>query len=476
MKAELPLPQTTVVILLGASEWPNSPEFQPSEAFSNSAKDLQNYFLHSQKFNLPKKNLLNLFDSFDSPDDIDQQIGRFLEKRSAELQKLNQPARDLLVYFVGHGAFSRGDFNYYLAIRRTRANSLITSGIPIAALAETIKENARYLRRVIILDSCFASSASRHFQNSEPTQSAIKQTFEAFKVDAEVRSNLPTKGTALLCSSRHNLPSLIAPDHKYTMFSQGLLHVLNEGSPYQRNSMSLRTIARSIEDFLRSIYGDKGDPRPEVHSPDQSDGDVANVPLFPNPLKADLKGLVEQQSWTLAEIENLKKGYFQETSEIMGALLLLGDALISTLDLEQLLKGLVARLGNVMQAKHVSLLLQELNASSPWAIAQWEKQQDTQLSDKHSSILNAPLSALEMTKGEVVVFANLDKKIDLDPIAETTAVSNPREIDMIITKMVTVRQKIVYGEDIATIYKERGEKWAQLNASKLIMRRGCVAA
>lgn len=38
----------------------------------------------------------------------------------------------------------------------------------------------------------------------------------------------------------------------------------------------------------------------------------------------------------------------------------------------------------------------------------------------------------------------------------------PREIDMIITKMVTVRQKIAYGGDIATIYKERGEKWAQL--------------
>ena len=71
----LPSPQTTLVILLGASEWPYSSDFETSEAFANSADTLVEYFLNPHLFNLPRENLLNLFDSNQSPDDIDIDIG-----------------------------------------------------------------------------------------------------------------------------------------------------------------------------------------------------------------------------------------------------------------------------------------------------------------------------------------------------------------------------------------------------------------
>src|SRR2546425_4279 len=110
MTVDVPLPsaQTTLVILLGASEWPYSPDFERSEAFANSAGALAEYFLDPHLFNLPRENLLNLFDSNQSPDDIDIEIGQFLDKRKSELSEFGTSARDLIIYFTGHGGFADG--------------------------------------------------------------------------------------------------------------------------------------------------------------------------------------------------------------------------------------------------------------------------------------------------------------------------------------------------------------------------------
>ena len=277
----MPSPQTTLVIMLGASEWPYAPDFQDAEAFANSASDFRKYFLDPDAFNLPMKNLLDLFNSNLSSDDVDREIGQFLDKRISEMKESNSSARDVIVYFVGHGGFAGSDLDYYLAIRRTRMENPIASSIRIVTLAYTLKEKARYLRRIIILDCCFAASASIFFQSSEPAQAAMLQTIDAFKV-REKGFGLPGRGTSLLCSSRHNIPSLISPDGRYTMFSEALLHALNYGNPSQHGHLTLRTAARLTEDFLRDTPGGKA-PRPEVHSPDQSEGDIADVPLFPNP-------------------------------------------------------------------------------------------------------------------------------------------------------------------------------------------------
>ena len=286
MKAEAPSPQTTLVILLGASEWPYAPDFLDSEAFGNSASDFRGYILDPYTFNLPLKNLLDLFNSNLSSDDIDREMGQFLDKRISEMKASGNAARDVVVYFVGHGGFAGSDLDYYLAIRRTRMENPIASSLGIKTLAYTLKDKARYLRRIIILDCCFAASASVFFQ-SEPAQAAMIQTIDAFKVP-EKGIGLPGRGTSLLCSSRHNIPSLISQDGRYTMFSEALLRALNNGNPGQQGYLTLRTAARLTEDFLRDEPGDKA-PRPEVHSPDQSEGDVADVPLFPNPAESTVE-------------------------------------------------------------------------------------------------------------------------------------------------------------------------------------------
>src|SRR5437588_12483040 len=102
MTVGLPSPKTTLVILLGASRWPFSPEFQPSKAFFNSALEVRDYFLNPSQFGLPYENLLNLFDSDQNADDIDGEIGHFLGRRMLEIKQTGGAARDLVVYFIGH--------------------------------------------------------------------------------------------------------------------------------------------------------------------------------------------------------------------------------------------------------------------------------------------------------------------------------------------------------------------------------------
>ncbi len=278
MEAQAPSRQTTLLILLGASEWPLFPEFTSSEAFANAARELKAYFLDPKRFGLSPENVLDVFNSNHSPDEQDAQIGQFLERRLAALKATGHTARDLLVYFVGHGGFVGRDADFYLAIRRTREENPRASGIPMLSLADTFTEKARHLRRIIILDCCFAAAAFSAFQTG-PAQVAIEKAVDAFEV-RQRRVGFPAKGTALLCSSSQKSPSLLLPDGSSTMFTKAFLEALSEGLPPQRERLSLREVKDLAASFLSEI---RNAPRPIVLSPDQSEGDVADIPFFPNP-------------------------------------------------------------------------------------------------------------------------------------------------------------------------------------------------
>src|SRR6266702_4391240 len=273
-----PSPQTTLLILLGASEWPFSPEFQSSGAFANAARRVKAYFLNLRPFGLPAENLLDLFDADQSADELDVAIGQFLQQRMAVMKAMGNPARDLLLYFIGHGGFVGRDADFYLAIRRTRMESPRASGIDMMSLADTLTERARHLRRIIILDCCFAAAAFSAFQ-AGPAQVAIEKVVDAFEV-GQRRGGFPAKGTTLLCSSSQKSPSLLLPDGSSTMFTKAFLDALSEGLLPQREHLSLREVKDIAANFLTEI---RNAPRPVVLSPDQSEGDVADIPFFPNP-------------------------------------------------------------------------------------------------------------------------------------------------------------------------------------------------
>jgi tetratricopeptide (TPR) repeat protein len=274
-----PTAPSTLVIMLGASAWPNSPGFQASRAFVHAAQGFRNYLLDPRGFGLPAANLLDQFDAQFSSSDQLELLGSFLEQRMQALKTVNQAARDVLVYFVGHGGFAGPSADFYLLLRRTNASSLRASGMAIDALAEVLREKARQMRRYLFLDCCFAAAAFRAFQGG-PDQTAITKTLDAFHVQAR-SSGFPKRGTVLLCSSDQKSPSLLLPDESCTMFSYALLDVLKNGDLHRSRQLSLRDIKELAEDRLAALP-EKTAPRPGLHSPDQSEGDVADVPFFPN--------------------------------------------------------------------------------------------------------------------------------------------------------------------------------------------------
>ncbi len=178
----------------------------------------------------------------------------------------------------------------------------------------------------------------------------------------------------------------------------------------------------------------------------------------------------------------------------MGNILIMSDALISTLNLEHLLGEIVARLGRIMQVKHASLLLYGREMLSPWAVAQWSE--DTTTPSTPAILSTNPLkesTALQQS-GAVTVHADPDGDVTMAVTTKMTALPSSssgkrqairssqspqttppyglrrpriprpalRDLDMILAHMVIQKQKIAYGEDVATIYQERRENWARI--------------
>jgi signal transduction histidine kinase len=191
----------------------------------------------------------------------------------------------------------------------------------------------------------------------------------------------------------------------------------------------------------------------------------------------------------------------------MGNLLIMSDALVSTLNLEHLLGEIVSRLGQIMHVEHVSLLLYGREMHSPWAVAQWidpalnpEKTIAAHIAPSSSSPsrpLQVASRSYSSQHGAVTVYADPDG--DITMAATTKMVALPgrkntssgkrgaiptpklintetppglrvpriprtalRDLDMILARMVIQRKKIAYAEDITAIYNERQENWARM--------------
>ncbi|MCP4693182.1 MAG: hypothetical protein GY859_34385, partial [Desulfobacterales bacterium] len=225
-------------------------------------------------FGLPGENLLNLFDTDNGPNGVDKKISEFLDKRIKRGGDPGDRVENLLFYYIGHGGFVDSHKDLYLAIKTTRMRNPDVSAVRIKSLAKTIKESARWLRRFIILDCCFAAAAFSSFQSPGATV-VRKQTLDAFKES-------PKRGVALLCSSAAGLPSVIPEGAGHTMFSGALLHALGRGDAAHGATLSLEEVHQLVENRLFEEYGDEA-VRPEIHCPYQRDGDLTRVPLFPNP-------------------------------------------------------------------------------------------------------------------------------------------------------------------------------------------------
>lgn len=166
----------------------------------------------------------------------------------------------------------------------------------------------------------------------------------------------------------------------------------------------------------------------------------------------------------------------------MSKLLSINDAMMSTLNLEQLLGEFVTQIGSMMQAKHVTLLLYGRESIVPWAVAQWQDaQQDQDQVPHNSTVYIDPRNDISMaatSKMAAIPKSGKSKsrsgQHSTDPVhriqpkaaygESATRIPHTalRELDRILARMALTRHRIVFGEDIAAIYQQRKEYWAQL--------------
>jgi hypothetical protein len=268
MSAALPQSERTRVVLLGGSIYPRNPSFD-NPRFRRSAEALRAYFLDPAAFNLPECNLLWLFDSRHSPNELNDEIESFL--RAATRATEEQRPLDVIIIFIGHGFFDESR-SYHLA------TSSFKPGAPeysygFRLLQRTVKEQMRYARKFYLLDACYSASAARELMSSEPVAQRVLG-----EVEAGASEDLPQRGTAALCAASKDDEALAPEGEDYTMFSGCLLSVLRD-PPVSVDALSLHQLHGLVDDLIRKRFGETA-VRPEIHVPEQKQGDIAAIPLF----------------------------------------------------------------------------------------------------------------------------------------------------------------------------------------------------
>ena len=256
-----PSPDTTLSVILGVSKCPRSPHLADLPGSRNAADAFYEYL--TANFELPEENIKDLFDSRKSPADQLGEIGDWLFTKGKFL-------KDLIVFYTGHGGFTPGDHKFFLATRSTKERLEGATSIRIVDLATALEMNAPFARRYLIFDCCFAGSVVSEFMSS-PGSVALSKTKEAF----------PTVGTAILCSSSSQDLSIAPTGGRFTRFSEALLGVLLEGNGRISTDLSLYHVGAQARERIVEKYPEDR-MRPEVHSPNQREGNVATVELFPN--------------------------------------------------------------------------------------------------------------------------------------------------------------------------------------------------
>ncbi|MBB5338394.1 tetratricopeptide repeat protein [Tunturiibacter gelidoferens] len=292
----IPDRKRTLLVTIGASRFPKAPELGGGSSFSRSAEALLAYFLGDDGFGLDRRNLLDLFDASHAAAQQLEEIAEFLDDKQRSVDANTLP-KNLLIYYVGHGLFTPTDRKYCLALRCTNASNIGFTAMRGRDLAEVVRNGAMHLRRFLILDCCFAGSMLGEFL-SGPGEAANIQMIE----------DLPDRGTSLLCASSSQDVALAPARLDYTMFTDALLKVLNDGNPTLGEHLSMSDLKATVQNRLRNNYPLNW-VRPEVHSPDMRRGDISSVPLFPNRAwpQIETRKKAEAEAERLAEIEAQNK-------------------------------------------------------------------------------------------------------------------------------------------------------------------------
>lgn len=203
-----PEPTATIAVILGAGDYPQKPVWS-NPVLGASARAFRDYLLSASGLGLTRAQVLDLFDDEADPTTQLLRIGDFLATSTGT-------ARDLILYYVGHGGFHNDE--YHLGIRCTQNHREFITTIESKKLAQLIRDEFGHKRVYVILDSCFSASAANDFQADEIVAAARK-----------MGRPLPRQGTAFLAAASRDNVTRAPRGERYTVFTGAMLEALARG-------------------------------------------------------------------------------------------------------------------------------------------------------------------------------------------------------------------------------------------------------
>jgi hypothetical protein len=229
---------------------------------------------------VPSAQILDLFDSPLEPGRQRNSIRLFLE--SLVTASAGSEIRNIFVHYVGHGMII--DKAYYVALSTTTTEEETTTCLRMRDLGITL-HNYHGFRRFVILDCCYAAATAAEWMGGE---SAITQkASQAFQGDdppddeQQLSVDEITQGTTLLCAADQFEEAMSPANIEHTMFGDALLNVLKYGAKNAGPFLNVNNLEGLTWTWMKHKYPEKA-VRPVVHSPDQPQGNIARIGIFPN--------------------------------------------------------------------------------------------------------------------------------------------------------------------------------------------------
>jgi outer membrane murein-binding lipoprotein Lpp len=275
-----------LLISLGGSDYPDAPDLRHS-AFQDSSLAVSHMLKAGKSRIVDDTDHLDLFGS-----------GAWWPQQLVEIRNWVAQSRngtgpgaptDIILHYVGHGAFLADSNEYYLTINRTDRLNPFDTSLTLTSLYRVLSRVTSRLRVYILIDACFAAAALKDMMLESPAAAVsakVKAIMEAQPIEVMLNG-----GLALLCSSDKFNTSSARGHSGLTQFTDGLLTVVENGDPNAGQHLSLGDISRLLRNSLRDRYGDEA-VLPILHAPESERGGIGNVNLIPNRAISDARALL----------------------------------------------------------------------------------------------------------------------------------------------------------------------------------------
>lgn len=192
-------PENTLAILIGIDQYEDFSRVDPAP---HNVTELANILADEQIFGLPRNRVKVIIGGKSA--EIKETLFDIFEKLQG------QGLETLIFYFVGHG-YRRPNGDYYLAAEDSKKRLLRldgSTGIAYTTIKQIIQQSG-IPQRLVFLDSCYSGSTTLS--------------------DSSVIKDMKMKGTYTISSSDSREVSYFDPEHKHTLFTGELIHILKTG-------------------------------------------------------------------------------------------------------------------------------------------------------------------------------------------------------------------------------------------------------